>query len=162
MVHAPLRLTVAGGVARITLVEPARGNPIDQAFCDAFDEVATECASRADVRAILIDAEGKYFSVGGDLKLLTSDRAALPALVAQMVTSLNNGIVKLAVADAPVVVSVHGLAAGGGVGLTAAADFVFAAPHVQFYAAFAAIGFSADCGCTNATLGKQPVIFNGR
>ena len=56
------------------------------------------------------------------------------------------GISRFARLNAPVVVAVHGLAAGGAVALVAGADFVLASPNAKFYAAFAGIGIISDSG----------------
>ncbi len=141
-----LKFSLEDGVARITLAQPQRGNPLDRPFCRDLRRVAEECAGRTDVRAVLIDAEGRYFSVGGDLKLLTRDRDAMPPLVAGMLADLNAAVATLARLDAPMVACVHGLAAGGAIGLLAGADFVLAGPEVRFVAAFAGIGVTADTG----------------
>ncbi|MGE0829579.1 MAG: enoyl-CoA hydratase/isomerase family protein, partial [Hyphomonadaceae bacterium] len=43
---------------------------------------------------------------------------------------------------------VHALAAGGGVSVAAAADFVLSAPDAKYYAAFLGIGISPDTGAS--------------
>jgi enoyl-CoA hydratase/carnithine racemase len=58
---------VLDGVAHLTMAQAERGNPFDERFAEEFDYLATECAVRLDVRAVLIDARGRFFSVGGDL-----------------------------------------------------------------------------------------------
>ena len=72
---------VADGVAHITMNQPERGNPIDQIFAAEFDRLASECSVRKDVRAVLIDAKGRFFSVGGDLSALTRSRDDLARFV---------------------------------------------------------------------------------
>ncbi len=101
---------------------------------------------RADVRAVLIDAKGRFFSVGGDLNALSRSREDLARFVSAATSDLHMGISRFARMNAPVVVAVHGLAAGGAVALAAGADFVLAAPEAKFYAAFAGIGIISDSG----------------
>ncbi len=137
---------VADAVAVITLNQPARGNPIDEAFCRELKLLAIECDENPAIRAVLIEARGKNFSVGGDLKTFVRDRASLPALTKAMTADLNAGVVRLARMDAPVVIALHGLVTGGAVAFTAAADFALATAETRFYAAFTGIGFSCDCG----------------
>ncbi len=137
---------VEDAVAVITLNQPARGNPIDEAFCRELKLLAIECDENSAIRAVLIEANGKNFSVGGDLKTFVRDRAALPALTKAMTADLNSGVIRLARMDAPVVIAVHGLVTGGAVAFTAAADFAIATIEARFYAAFTGIGFSCDCG----------------
>jgi 2-(1,2-epoxy-1,2-dihydrophenyl)acetyl-CoA isomerase len=135
-----------GHVARVTWNQPARGNPIDETFCREIKLIAIECDEDPDIRAVLMDANGRHFSVGGDVKAFTRDRAALPRLSKAMTADLNAGVIRLARMDAPVIVALHSLVTGGAVAFAAAADFALASSDARFYAAFTAIGFSCDCG----------------
>jgi 2-(1,2-epoxy-1,2-dihydrophenyl)acetyl-CoA isomerase len=137
---------VVDGVAHITMNQPERGNPFDDRFAADFDQLATECSVRTDVRAVLIDAKGRFFSVGGDLNALTRSHEDLARFVSGATSNLHMGISRFARLNAPVVVAVHGLAAGGAVALIAGADFVLASPVAKFYAAFAGIGIISDSG----------------
>ena len=144
-----IRFDIRDNVAHITLNQPERGNPIDGRFCQEFDAISTECSANEAVRAVLIDSKGKYFSVGGDLNSLAKDREFLPRFVNAATADLHMAVSRFARMNAPVVVAVHALAAGGAVALTAAADFALAAPSASFYAAFLGIGLISDTGGTH-------------
>lgn len=133
-------------IAHITLTQPLRGNPFDLAFCSELCEAAIECDENANVRAILLRAEGKYFSVGADIKWLGSDREKLPRWLKAATADLHMAIARLARCDAPIVMATHGLVTGGAVALAALADFVLAVPEAKFYAAYSGIGFVSDGG----------------
>jgi 2-(1,2-epoxy-1,2-dihydrophenyl)acetyl-CoA isomerase len=75
--YAPLRLQMAGGVATVTLSEPARGNPFDSEFCGAFRSVVLELWNTSGLRAVHLRAEGENFSYGGDIKPLYAAREDL-------------------------------------------------------------------------------------
>ena len=137
---------IKDSVAHITLDQADRGNPLDRHFSEQLNELATECSINADVRSVLIDARGRFFSVGGDLNALARDRAELAHFVSAATADLHMAISRFARMNAPVVVAVHALAAGGAVALLAGADFVLAAPEAKFYAAFSAIGIVSDSG----------------
>jgi 2-(1,2-epoxy-1,2-dihydrophenyl)acetyl-CoA isomerase len=137
---------IKDGVARITMNQPERGNPFDQRFAEEFDWLATECSVRPEVRAVLIDAKGRFFSVGGDLNALSRSREDLARFVSAATSDLHMGISRFARMNAPVVAAVHGMAAGGAVALVAGADFVLASPNAKFYAAFLGIGIISDSG----------------
>ncbi len=139
---------IIDGVAHITMNQPERGNPIDERFAAEFDQLATECSVRPEVRAVLIDAKGRFFSVGGDLNALTRSREDLARFVSAATSNLHMGISRFARLNAPVVVAVHGMAAGGAVALVAGADFALASSNAKFYAAFAGIGIVSDSGGT--------------
>jgi 2-(1,2-epoxy-1,2-dihydrophenyl)acetyl-CoA isomerase len=73
--------TISDGLAHIVLNQPDRGNPIDGAFCREFNLGMAELSERDDVRAVLISARGKLFSVGGDLIALAGSGDKLPQTV---------------------------------------------------------------------------------
>ena len=123
---------VVDQVAHITMNQPERGNPIDQTFAAEFDHLTSECSVRKDVRAVLIDARGRFFSVGGDLGALTRSRDDLARFVSGATSNLHMGISRFARLNAPVVAAVHGMTAGGAVALIAAADFAIASPAAKF------------------------------
>jgi 2-(1,2-epoxy-1,2-dihydrophenyl)acetyl-CoA isomerase len=137
---------IKDGVAHVTMNQPERGNPFDQRFAEEFDWLATECSVRPEVRAVLIDARGRFFSVGGDLNALSRSREDLARFVSAATSDLHMGISRFARMNAPVVAAVHGLAAGGAVALIAGADFALCSPSAKFYAAFAGIGIVSDSG----------------
>ena len=143
-----IEYAVGDGLARVTLNTPDRGNPIDQTFCREIKELAVELGERNDVRAVLLAAKGRFFSVGGDIKSFARDRSAIPAIVKSWTADLHSAIARLMRMNAPVVAAVQGDVAGGSVSLVASADIVFAADTVKFTAAFPTIGFSADSGST--------------
>jgi 2-(1,2-epoxy-1,2-dihydrophenyl)acetyl-CoA isomerase len=148
MTYKAFELTIADGIGRITLNQPERGNPFDLDSCLEMSRVATECDENAAVRCVLIDARGKYFSVGADLKTMVAGQEELPRFIKNATVGLHTGLSRLARMNAPVVVTVHGLAVGGSVALSAAADFCIAAKSAKFYAAYMGIGLIPDGGGT--------------
>lgn len=142
------KVEIVGNVGHVTLVQPDRGNPFDLSFCTELSLVATELGEDPRVRAVLIDAEGKYFSVGADLKTMARDRDHLPRFIKNATVGLHSALSRFTRMSAPVVVSVQGLAVGGSVALSAAADFCIASDNSKFYAAYTGIGLVPDGGGT--------------
>jgi|ERR1700730_10544355 2-(1,2-epoxy-1,2-dihydrophenyl)acetyl-CoA isomerase len=143
-----IECSITDGLARLVLNMPDRGNPIDGVLCGEMKNLAIELGGRDDVRAVLLSARGRFFSVGGDIKSFARDRAAIPGIVKSWTADLHSAIARFMRMPAPVVAAVHGNVAGGSVSLVAAADVVYAADTVSFTAAFPMIGFSADSGST--------------
>src|SRR6267154_3819790 len=139
---------IDGGLAHVVLNQPDRGNPIDGDFCREFSLGMAEISERDDVRAVLISARGKLFSVGGDLVALAGQAKALPATIKTWTGDLHAAIVRMVRMRAPVVAAVHGNVAGGSVSLMAAADLVVIGKSVRITSAFAKIGFTPDSGST--------------
>lgn len=141
-----LRLVVADGIARLTFCNADRGNPIDAVLCAEVCEAATQISEDPAVRCVLIDAEGKAFSYGGDISSFIDDLDGLPRNIKRWTTTLHSGIARLQRMDAPIVAAVHGVCAGGMSAFVAGADIVIAAEDAKFVAAYAAIGYSNDAG----------------
>ena len=74
--------TVADGVAKVTLNDPARLNALSvdmgKHFRERIEELR-EAAASGDVRAVVLTGAGKAFSAGGDIKWLLERSEATPA-----------------------------------------------------------------------------------
>lgn len=143
-----VRWTDDDGVTTVTLARPESGNSFDLSMAQGIREAAERIAKGAhdrSIRAALITAEGPAFSVGGDLQYFADadDRAAAMQAVA---TDLHEALVRLTTAPVPVVTAIHGVVAGGGIGLALAGDITVAGPKAKFRMAYTAAGLSPDCG----------------
>jgi 2-(1,2-epoxy-1,2-dihydrophenyl)acetyl-CoA isomerase len=145
---SPIRFSVDGGIARVVFARPDIGNPISDEFISAFEKVSLECADRRDVRAVLISADGPRFSVGGNIREFAADRELLSGSIRRWNLSLNGSLARLQRMDAPSVVAVQGVAAGGAVSILSGCDIVVAAEGARFVSAYATIGFCPDLGGT--------------
>lgn len=146
MTYSSMRIDREGGLARLTFIEPARGNPIDGTFCAEFCDVANTLSSDPSVRAVLVTAEGKNFSFGGDISMFLKDLDNLPAQIRRWTADLHVGIARMQRMDAPIVAAVHGICAGGMAGMIAGADIIVAETSTRFVAAYAGIGYCCDAG----------------
>lgn len=146
MDFSALRLEIADGIARLTLADPARGNPVDGDMCRDLRVATDSLIGRSDVRAVLLAADGPVFSYGGDISTFTENLEALPKVIAGWAADLNRAVVNLQNLDAPLIAAVQGICAGGMVGLAAGADIVVVADDARFVAAYAGIGFCCDGG----------------
>lgn len=140
-----------GGLAVVSLTQAERGNPIDDAFTADFRRAADALWDTAGLRAVLLRAEGRNFSYGGDLKSMAPVIDRLGPLVRRWTGELHLGLQRFWQLPVPVVAAVQGFAMGGGLSVMAGCDFVVAGAGARFGSAFAAIGFSCDSG-TSVTL----------
>jgi len=145
-----LDLAVDAGVATITMIRPAKGNPIDGGFSRDLYEAAIALSGRDDVRAILLRAEGPAFSYGGDIGAFAPMLDDLPALMQRWTGDFHTGLIRLQRLDAPIVAAVQGVCAGGGVAIAAGADFVIAGADARLVAAYTGIGLACDGGASLA------------
>ena len=145
---AAMRLEFEDGLARLTFTDSSRGNPIDGRFCSELLEVAIRLSGRRDVRAVIVSAQGRAFSYGGEIGSLVGDLDELPRNILRWTADLHSAIVRLQRIDAPIVAAVHGVCAGGMAAFVAGCDIVLASERASFQAAYPGIGFSCDAGAT--------------
>lgn len=155
MIFKSLDLKYDNGLVLLTLNQPDRGNPYDAVFCREFCEAIDSISINKDARAILITAKGKYFCVGGDIRMFTRDRSGLPAGILEWTRQLHAGMVRLWQGDAPVVTAVQGMAMGGSMGLIGGSDVVYCAKSAKLGAAYTNIGFSCDAGVSFALASRM-------
>lgn len=134
------------GIARLTLNRPEAGNAIDLELANALRAHAESLVERDDVRAVILDARGKAFCVGGDLGYMESAGDDVKGAVAELVDAFHGTIEAFAALDAPVIASVQGVAAGGGMSLVLACDLAIAAESTKLTMAYTAAALSPDGG----------------
>jgi 2-(1,2-epoxy-1,2-dihydrophenyl)acetyl-CoA isomerase len=146
MTAPPLSVAIEQGLAHLQLTNPTGGNVFNLKMIDAFMVALSEIAT-ATPRAVLITAEGRNFSLGGDLEGMqaASDKAALLAAMAQ---GLHAGLSMLEALGVPVVTAINGAAAGAGLSLAIAGDIVLGGATSSYIMAYTAIGLSPDGGAT--------------
>lgn len=148
MQHQTIDLLVEDGLAHVVLNDAEPGKPMGEVFCRESGEVAHELAKHSGVRAVLLRAEGAFFSVGGDVSLFSRDLDRAATEVLNGTYNLHMGLTRLLRMDAPIVACAHGTAAGGAVSLLSNCDLVFAADDARFTAAYTQLGFTCDLGGT--------------
>jgi 2-(1,2-epoxy-1,2-dihydrophenyl)acetyl-CoA isomerase len=146
--YRTIDLSVENGLARLVLNQPEQGNPFNGEFCAEWAMVANDLAGRRDVRAVLITARGRFFSVGGDIGMFSKNLESLPDKIREWTATLHMGVARLARLDAPLIVAVHSTCMGGASALVANCDLAFAAKSARFGAAYSQIGYSCDAGAT--------------
>jgi len=131
-----------GGIAQIRFNRPQALNAIDTVMATGFLKACQDIAADSEVRAVWISAQGRAFMAGGDLAAMLSD----PVTVAkELIDGMHGGLRLLAELDAPVIASVQGAVAGGGLGLVLSCDIVLAAEGTRFGVAYPLVGASCDC-----------------
>lgn len=151
-----LTVVVDGAVGRITLTSPDRLNALDSEILDALPGAVQELDANPDVRVIVLSGEGRAFSAGADLSIHV-DEGDLDA------TLFGVGSVTRAIIEArtPVLALVPGIAAGAGLSIALAADYVLVADDSQVLLAFGGIGLMPDGGATSlvvASVGRARAL----
>lgn len=141
---------LSDGIARITLVRGGASNGLDVEMGAALRESAERAqddASSGAARVVVVAAEGRFFSVGGDLSTFAAS-ADRGAEVGKTAEGLHAGLAILRALDVPVVSVIQGTAAGGGLGIGLVGDIIVAAQEAKLVLAYTASGLSPDCGLT--------------
>jgi len=111
-----VRDDMADGLARLRLARPSGRNGIDMAMVLALAGALDTVAADPGVRALLIDAEGPAFTVGGDLRHLGGQADRLPTELHEMISRYHRTLGQLAELPIPVLVAAHGAAFIRGMG----------------------------------------------
>jgi 2-(1,2-epoxy-1,2-dihydrophenyl)acetyl-CoA isomerase len=141
-----VRLEIRERVAHLTLDRPDRGNAIHLEMAQELADAAARLADEPGVGAVLLRGAGEHFCFGGDVKTFAICGDRLPQYLRPVATGLHLAVSRLARSDVPLVAAVQGAAAGAGMSLACAADFVLAADSARFRMAYTRIGLSVDGG----------------
>jgi 2-(1,2-epoxy-1,2-dihydrophenyl)acetyl-CoA isomerase len=132
-----------GAVAHIRFNRPAALNAIGVQLATEFREACEELEGDVAVRVVVISGAGRAFMAGGDLSALSANPVEVAA---GLIDAMHGAIRLLSQLPCPVIASVQGAVAGGGLGLALSCDLCIAAAGTQFTMAYPLIGASSDCG----------------
>lgn len=149
-IHDRITYELVNGVGRIELAHSRAHNSLDRSMGRALRvaaDRAADDAGRGRARVVVVSAQGRVFSVGGDLAEFggAADRGAAVKATAD---DLHTGLATLRALEVPVVSVINGTAAGGGLGIALCGDIVIAAAEAKLVLAYTASGLTPDCGLT--------------
>ena len=147
MAYETILYSVEDGVATLTLNRPEVQNGFNIPVCDEIMAAIEEAKQDASVKFLVINANGKVFSVGGDLdqmqKAVAVDDVQSLVRIAEQVNEISFALKKL---PKPVIMVVDGPCAGAAANLAVAADFTIASDKAKFIQAFVGVGLAPDAG----------------
>jgi enoyl-CoA hydratase/carnithine racemase len=151
----PALLAVDGPIATITLNRPEAFNSINLAIAKRLEQLAAEVEADDNIRVLVLQGEGRAFSAGGDLQTIgaAAEADTIAPVVGELLKHYHAFIETLRRMPKIVLASVHGSAAGAGMGLAFVADLCIAADNARFTPAYAKIGVSPDGGSTVGMVG---------
>src|SRR6188768_104983 len=155
----PALLRIDGPIATITLNRPAAFNSIDLSIAKKLEQLGHEVEGNDAIRVLVIEGEGRAFSAGGDLQTIGAAAAndTVAPVVGELLKHYHAFIETLRRMPKIVLSSVHGSAAGAGMGLAFVTDLCIAADDARFTPAYAKIGVSPDGGSTVGMVGTVGV-----
>lgn len=148
MEYTKIKFSIADGIARLVLADPANRNAIGLRVTQELHAAAIACEATSNLRCVLLTGEGAQFSVGGDLNEFIRERARLQVHAREMTVNFHAAILILNRLSAPLVCGVNGLAAGGGLSLVCMSDFALAKRSAKMNFAYTRSGLTPDGGAT--------------
>lgn len=137
----------AEGLATITLNRIDRANGFGKAMNEEVLHALVDAAHDTSVHVILLKANGKIFSAGGDLaemkSLIDEKRPQDMAEIAKGVMDISFAMKKTL---KPVIIMGDGAMAGAAFNMALAADFCLVTPRTKFIQAFINVGLIPDAG----------------
>lgn len=141
-------LTVADGVATVTLNRPEKLNALTfEAYADLRDLMA-ELPLRGDARVVVLRGEGRGFCSGGDVEEIIGELQKMEVAELLAFTRMTGATTKaIRECPLPVIAAINGIAAGAGSVLALAADLRLMARSASFAFLFTKVGLAgADMG----------------
>jgi enoyl-CoA hydratase/3-hydroxyacyl-CoA dehydrogenase len=150
---AEVALSRAGHVATVTLDRPERRNSLSDAMLTALAAAFTELRDDATTRVVVVTGAPPVFSAGADARLRSgmppeerrrvflASRSGFRRLFERVTTLLEN-------LEQATIAMINGHAVGGGVGLTLACDFRWAAAEAELWIPEVDLGVPLGVGST--------------
>lgn len=144
------RLTITDGIAEFTHQRPERRNPLSMDLRQDYIDMLDRIEADPRVRSLIISGAGGAFCAGGDLKSLSerldsSDPAVnSPESMRRRVLAVHAWLERLRSLGMPVIAAVDGPAAGAGMSIAMAADFILASTRASFSMSFVKVGLLPD------------------
>ena len=143
--YESLVLERTGAVVRVTLSRPELQNRFDDTQVREMVGVLRELHADTDARAVVLAAQGKVFSAGGDFELMHTVNPD-PRARAALIDNAKVFFSTLLDLPQPVIAAVQGAAIGAGANVALACDLVVASRDVKIADTHAGIGLVAGEG----------------
>lgn len=147
MLNETVIYEVSQSIATITLNRPQQLNAMDQSMMLALRDALTRAQDDA-IRVVVIRGAGRAFMAGGDVATFAARASELTEILPSMIGLFHESTELIRALKKPVIASVHGACAGGGLSLMLACDLAIAAQSAKFTVAYANIGTSPDGGAS--------------
>lgn len=134
------------GIVEIVLNRPEALNALNDKLTQDLKEAFSLCENEA-VKVVVLSANGKGFSSGGDIKMM-AELDKNPKALTSLLDNLHSVIIQMRNLDKPIIAAINGFAFGAGFSLALACDFRVASKKSSFSCAFVNIGLIPDSGAS--------------
>lgn len=132
---------ISGNISTITLNKTATRNALDLELITGLLDILDSVDKQQKIHTVILRGNGEHFCAGANVNWLRElGSLAEGSPMAQEVQLLSRLLRRLANLSKLVLARVHGRIMGGGIGLVAGCDVVFAAPSSQFCFSEARLG----------------------
>jgi 2-(1,2-epoxy-1,2-dihydrophenyl)acetyl-CoA isomerase len=132
------------GVALFTMNRPDILNALTDEMKAEFVRMLDTVQGNEDVKVLIVAANGRAFSAGGNVKAMGEPTRSVPVNTRTRLLKLHDWFERLHNLDCPVIAAVDGMAFGGGFAVALQADFILASDRAKFCAVFGRIGLVPD------------------
>lgn len=139
------------GICTLTLNRPDKFNALSAAMIEALTAQLDAIREDAQVRVVVIKANGRAFCVGHDLKEMREGDD--PKLIKQLFSNCGAMMQRLESLPQPVIASVHAVATAAGCQLVAACDLAVASEKAKF--AVSGINLGLFCSTPAVALSRN-------
>ncbi|WP_203364134.1 enoyl-CoA hydratase [Bacillus sp. REN10] len=137
-----VKYDITGGVARIILSRPQSMNALNVQMMEELLTCLQEVSQKEHVKVVVLSGEGHAFSSGGDIKqMLTGLDERQFFKVMDTISALVMTLYKM---PKVTIAAIHGAAAGLGLSLALAADYVICGDQAKIAMNFIGIGLIPD------------------
>ena len=142
-----IELKIENQIAFISLNRPNVFNSFNREMAFLMQDTLDICGNNNNVRAIVINGNGKAFCAGQDIGEITNPELN-PGFRKILDDHYNPIITKIRNIEKPIIAAVNGVAAGAGANIALACDIVLASENASFIQAFSKIGLIPDSAGT--------------
>lgn len=147
-VDSPLRTTLAGSVARLTLSCPLGKHQLNEATCRLITRQVAAWSKNPNIETILIEhAElSSCFSVGRDIEVLAGSRRAIDGAAERYLEVMYAMVFALRQCPKPIITFIGGVVRGGSLALALAGTFQVATNRTSVSLSETGFGYTPDLG----------------
>lgn len=141
-----VRLDIDNGIATIVLQNGAKHNSLTLPLLEQLNNCLSEVSNTNDLSAVVLKAEGRSFSTGGDVKAFYKNIDDIENYSRNIVGLLNQAIMQMLRLSTPIIARIQGPVTGGSFGLILASDMVVMADTAFIAPYYVDVGFAPDGG----------------
>lgn len=141
-----IKFTVDDGIGSIVLNSVENLNAFNEPMIDEVLHSLELCKNDSQVKVVVISAEGRAFSCGGDIREMYDGINEGRVVFETTVDKIGKISLNIKKMPKPVIFSVHGAVAGAAFNIALASDFCLAAENTKFIQSFVKIGLVPDAG----------------